>query len=131
MKTHERPQPTKHFRIEDVARICHEANRIYCQTIGDNSQDVWWDAPQWQRDSAINGVRFKVDKPDSSPEESHENWLKVKEADGWKYGEVKDADLKTHPCFRPYGELPVEQRVKDSLFQNIVTAFMSEGDIEG
>ncbi len=119
----------KAFRVEDVARICHETNRVYCQTIGDNSQPLWFDAPEWQRDSAMNGVKFKIAKPDSSPEESHENWLKQKENEGWSYGPVKDVEKKTHPCFVPYGELPVEQRLKDRLFQNIVTAFMSEGMI--
>lgn len=123
--------PPKTFHVEDVARICHETNRVYCQIIGDNSQPLWFDAPEWQRNSAINGVQFKIDKPDSSPEESHENWLKQKRDEGWSYGEVKDPEKKTHPCFLPYDELPVEQRLKDGLFQSIVVAFMSEVVIKG
>src|SRR5437879_1359495 len=43
-------------QVEQVAKICHEANRAYCETIGDNSQPTWEKAPQWQKDSAINGV---------------------------------------------------------------------------
>lgn len=125
----EQKTPPKKFRVENVARICHETNRVYCQTIGDESQPLWFDAPDWQRDSAINGVQFKIDKPDSSPEQSHENWLKQKEDEGWSYGEVKDPEKKTHPCFVPYGELPVEQRLKDRLFQAVVVAFMAEGMI--
>jgi len=122
----ERP---KTFRVEDVARICHETNRVYCQTIGDNSQPLWFDAPEWQRNSAINGVQFKIDNPGSTPEQSHENWLKQKEAEGWSFGDVKDPDKKKHPCFIAYEHLPVDQRLKDALFQNIVVAFMSEGMI--
>jgi hypothetical protein len=38
--------------IDQVARVCHEANRAYCQTLGDNSQPAWDDAPEWQKDSA-------------------------------------------------------------------------------
>ena len=43
-------------------------------------------------------------------------------ADGWVYGAEKNAELKTHPCLVPYGDLPVEQRVKDELFTAIVKA---------
>jgi hypothetical protein len=35
---------------------------------------------------------------------------------------MKDADLKTHPCLRPYCELPEFDRKKDILFLAIVRA---------
>jgi len=110
------------MRIEDIARVCHEANRAYCQTIGDTSQPPWEDAPEWQKKSAIDGVAFHLSNPDSKPEDSHNNWLKQKQADGWKYGPVKNADKKEHPCFVPYNDLPIEQRMKDSLFIAVVRA---------
>ena len=43
---------------ETIARIAHEVNRVYCLTIGDKSQPRWEDAPQWQKESAINGVEY-------------------------------------------------------------------------
>ena len=58
--------------------------------------------------------------PDATPEQSHESWYKVKEAEGWKYGEVKDMEKKEHPCFLPYEELPDEQKAKDYLFRTTV-----------
>jgi hypothetical protein len=115
--------------VVEIAYVCHESNRAYCKTLGDYSQDPWEEAPIWQRNSCVDGVRFKIEHPESTPEQSHENWLAHKRADGWVFGERKDAYKKTHPCFRPYGELSVEQRLKDAIFQNIVTAFMSEGVI--
>lgn len=27
-------------------------------------------------------------------------------ADGWKYGEAKDPEAKTHPCLVPFDKLP-------------------------
>ena len=47
----------------------------------------------------------------------------LKADEGWKYGPVKDADKKEHPCFLPYHNLPLEQRMKDYLFGAIVAAF--------
>lgn len=112
----------KTVTIEDIARVAHETNRAYCETIGDNSQTIWDTAPSWQKDSAINGVKFHLNNPDSHPQDSHENWLKVKYAEGWKYGEVKSEGKKEHPCCVPYDQLPAEQRVKDSLFLGVVRA---------
>lgn len=102
--------------IAAIAAVCHEVNRAYCASLGDNSQAAWDDAPDWQKQSAINGVEFHIANPEAGPSGSHENWLKVKQADGWVYGETKDVDAKTHPCMVPYTELPKEQQAKDALF---------------
>lgn len=48
--------------------------------------------------------------------------MEEKVNDGWVYGEVKDADKKTHPCIVPYNELPEFQKKKDHLFIAIVKA---------
>jgi hypothetical protein len=65
-------------------------------------------------------VKFHLTNPDAGPAASHESWLAEKEATGWKYGPVKDADKKEHPCFVPYNELPPAQQSKDYLFRAIV-----------
>lgn len=109
---------------EQVARVAHEVNRAYCQSLGDNSQPTWEDAPEWQRESAIKGVVFHVKNPDAGPEASHESWFAQKVADGWIYGEVKDPENKTHPCMVPFSELPKEQQAKDYLFRAVVHALL-------
>lgn len=109
---------------KDIARLAHEANRAYCQALDDDSQMPWDDAPDWQKESAIKGVEFHWKNPDASPEDSHANWLRDKIADGWVYGKIKDAELKTHPCCVPYEQLPVEQRAKDYIFRAIVKTCM-------
>lgn len=112
------------FEVLQCARICHEVNRAYCFSIGDSSQAHWHNAPQWQRDSATAGVNKHIASGLMlTAEQSHEAWLAAKKADGWKYGEVKDADKKRHPCFVPYSKLPTEQRTKDWLFRAAVHAY--------
>lgn len=106
--------------IESIARTCHEVNRAYCAGLGDDSQVPWYEAPEEIKRSAINGVSYLLDHPDAGPQDSHRNWLAFKEAEGWKYGPVKDFDKKEHPCFVPYEDLPVEQRTKDALFHSVV-----------
>lgn len=109
------------FTIEEIAEVCHEANRVLQRHLNEDAVSPRWaEAPEWQRESAIDGVRNA--RAGASPEESHLNWLEFKEKDGWVYGETKDEDAKTHPCMVPYDELPPEQRSKDALFTSIVRA---------
>ena len=103
-----------------IAAECHEMNRAYCLSLGDDSQLPWDDAPEWQQASAIAGVEFHLANPDADDATSHESWTAQKLADGWTYGEVKDADKKTHPCLVPFDHLPSEQQFKDALFRRIV-----------
>ena len=108
--------------VEAAAGAAHEANRAYCNSIGDTSQKPWAECPLWQKDSAISGVKFAIDNDCPAPEAMHENWLKEKVAAGWVYGETKnpEASPPTHPCILPYAELPEAQRAKDSIFRETV-----------
>lgn len=106
---------------EAIARVCHEANRALQIESGDPALSPTWDeAPEWQRESAIEGVREAQNG--ATPEQLHQSWCEFKQRDGWRYDEVKDADAKTHPCLVPYAELPDDQRRKDAVFSAIVTA---------
>jgi len=79
-----------------AAEAAHEANRVLCLALGDSSQQKWKDAPQWQKDSAIVGVRLINNNPET----------------------------KEHPCFRPYSELPEGQRLKDEMFGIVVRSVL-------
>lgn len=105
---------------EWIARACHEVNRAYCTAIGDYSQPVWEDAEDWQKESAVLGVKAVIANPRGTPQDSHANWLAHKQAEGWVYGPKKDPAKKEHPCMVPYDQLPLEQRVKDYLFIAVV-----------
>lgn len=106
--------------FETIAAVCHEANRAYCQAMGDHSQPRWEDAPDWQKTSCIEGVKAHILDPQMSPGDSHDAWMRHKAVDGWVYGETKDPVAKTHPCMRAYDQLPAEQRAKDYIFKAVV-----------
>ncbi len=106
--------------IAEIAKVCHEVNRAYCLSLGDKSQPSWEAAPDWQRQSAIDGVDFHLRNSNAGPEASHENWLKLKSNQNWKHGPVKDSAKKEHPCCIPFDQLPTEQKAKDYIFRQIV-----------
>jgi hypothetical protein len=110
----------------DIARVCHEVNRAYCQALGDDSQPAWADAPEWQRASALAGVQLHIQQPDAGARASHESWMAQKQADGWVYGPVKDPDAKQHPCIVPFEQLPAEQQAKDYIFRAVVHALRGQ-----
>ena len=108
--------------LTHIAQICHEANRAYSEALGSTDHLPWGSAPDWQRDSAIAGVCHALSAL-STPESLHSVWMSKKLSDGWKYGPKKDAELKEHPCLLPYLDLPIEERLKDSLFYSICSVF--------
>jgi hypothetical protein len=110
-----------------IAKVAYEANRAYCQMLGDHSFGPWEEAPSWQRESNLDGVRFHFANPRAGPEASHENWLRKKRAEGWVYGPTKNPETKEHPCCVAFQQLSKEQQRKDVLFRSIVHAFISDG----
>lgn len=111
--------------FEKIAELCHEVNRAFCISMGDDSQSKWKNAPDWQKQSAIEGVKYHIYN-ETTPADSHISWMKQKQEDGWTYGVVKDPEKKTHPCMVPYGDLPKEQRSKDYLFKAVCDFFKKE-----
>lgn len=113
------------MQAELIARVCHEANRSYCHSIGDFSQLAWEYAPEWQKQSAIKGVEFVIENPQAGDSAQHDSWMRQKLKDGWIWGPIKDEASKTHPCMVPFSQLPVEQQLKDKLFREIVITMSS------
>ncbi len=107
--------------MEQVAKVAHEVNRAYCQSLDDHSQPAWEEAPEWQRSSARMGADLHT-MGNFGPEASHISWMKQKLEEGWKYGPVKDPEKKEHPCIVPFSELPREQQAKDHIFRGVVHA---------
>jgi len=125
-------------RVEVIARACHSA-RYACTVLGLGEDGEPWDsAPEFQKESLRSAVEFwdkaiasrfyAADKTleqwarEHLPAISHVNWMQHKEDDGWVYGEVKDAEAKTHPCLVAYDELPEAQRTKNKV---VIEAYLA------
>lgn len=113
-----------HRTIVNVARIAYEVNRAYCESLGDHSQPKWEYAAAWQRDSVVNGVRFHLLNPSAGPEASHNNWMKEKIDQGWKYGIKRDSEKREHPCLVPFDDLLPTQQAKDFIFRAVVHSIL-------
>lgn len=114
----------KKNKIAFIAQACHEANRVWCMSQGDYSQSHWLEAAEWQRESAIKGVEFRLANPGANPGAQHDAWVADKISNGWVYGVVKDTEKKTHPSLIPFDQLSVFEKKKDALFCAIVDALV-------
>ncbi len=111
--------------VATLAKLCHESNRVFCQSIDDDSQPSWEAAPDWQKDSAFDGVRNLIKNPAFTAQQMHENWVRHKTADNWIYGDKKSEKYKTHPCLVRYELLSESQKVKDHIFRSVVLGYLA------
>lgn len=110
------------FTPEQIAQVCHEANRGVQRLLGEQVNFPWESTSPALRESCIDGVNAIIEGRTTQPADSHNNWLEFKRAEGWQYGPVKDFAKKEHPQFVPYDALPPEQQAKDEVFFAIVKA---------
>ena len=109
------------YTDEQIAQVCHEANRALQLIAGDHAPSPPWDdAPESQRTAAIRGITAA--RAGATPEELHEDWCQGKRGAGWIYGPVKNELALTHPCLVPYEKLPESDRMKDAVYGAIVKA---------
>ncbi len=111
----------REFVVEACARAGHETNRAFAIVLGDDSHRSWDDSPEYQRRICRQGVRGILES-DHNAEASHAAWVQAMLADGWHLGDKKNVEKKTHPCLRPFNELPFEVQAKDDLFVQVVKA---------
>lgn len=82
-----------------------------------------------QLESLLDGIRFQDEHPDNTPEQNHDNWMRMKIEQGWVFGEVKDFEKKTHPDLVQFNELPeIEQRkdISDSTAHRLALQLWNE-----
>ena len=109
------------FDVEDIARICHDADRALQIALGEAPNNDWANTSADIKESVVTGV-IAATQEGMTPAKLHRAWVLERTKSGYVYGEVKDHDKKTHPCLVPYEDLPSEQRAKDVLFFSIVLA---------
>jgi hypothetical protein len=113
--------------IDLIARVCHETNRSIQAFNGEEISPSYDYAPDWQKESAIEGVRKAL--AGNNAEELHASWCDFKVETGWRYGPVKDDVAKTHPCLVAYEDLPEVQKLKDYIFAAVVRGFKESGQV--
>ena len=113
----------KYLRAVEVAKECHNANNALMVANGEVENPSDWDElDHHQKYVNIDSVSKILANPDITAENIHDVWMKNKMIDGWVYGEVKDAEKKTHPLICPFDEMNPIDKMKDQIFIDTVNA---------
>jgi hypothetical protein len=116
------------YSHEQIASVCHEANRalqLLQHADGIPVAEPWHQLDDQDRKRITAGVRAAI--RGATPVQLHEEWREALTAEGWQFGLTKSTVFRTHPNLVPYAKLPAEQRIKDHLFAAIVNALASPG----
>jgi len=105
--------------IDQITKICHQANAALCESLGDFSQAQYEQSPEQQKGSARQGVQFLIDNPKATAKDSHSAWVDYKLDLDWTFGKVKDDVTKVHPCLIEFDQLEPMLQLKDKIFTAI------------
>jgi RyR domain len=103
-----------------LARLCHEADRVLCCMQGDARVSPWETLDEEIQDEVVAAVREVLEHPELTDEARHARWLRQRRDAGWSYGPVRSIPSKTDPALLEYDALPSERRLRRTLFGAIV-----------
>lgn len=110
------------YSTETIAEFVHEALSDWARLRGLPEYPSWSEAEEWMRASTIESVEHALAHPDAPPGAQHVQWMEQKIRDGFRWGENKDAEAKTHPMLVPFADLPEDERAKDAIVIALVKA---------
>lgn len=98
--------------------ICNMMANYVAQIDGSASSTAkpWAEMSDEEQSRWRSIVTACLNNPAKTPIEQHDRWVLSKQADGWSYGEVADAERKVHPNMVSWEELSVEEQFKDVIF---------------
>lgn len=105
--------------LQDVARLASAINTEFCDLMSDPVPLTFDELPPNAQHNMTTAVYRVVTGQIKTAEESHEQWVKSRKAEGWTYGKKKSNTDRTHPNLCPYLELPTAQQFKDELFMAV------------
>lgn len=116
------PELNEHQKkIVGLAKICHEAQRAFCQTMGDFSHPNWDLTSPWYQKVMVECVTFVFNKV-SDVNQLHIFWSSQMTALGWSYGLVFNEKEKEHPNLKNFNDISFEEQIKYAIFMANVIA---------
>lgn len=125
--------------IETVASICHQANKQFCDSQGEEGLHKHWEeCSESEKKVSIQALKSLLQYEDeilASPvrvfaERAWIGWKTSVQSQGWVYGPEKDRVKKTHNCIvDQYNKLPLYEKVKDELYISIFKTFLQNYEI--
>jgi len=95
-----------------VGALAHFVHAMHCAMqaeAGDTAPAQPWETLDEEQHLMVMNLVVLI-QSGATPEAAQMAWVARMEYRGFRYGEVKDYSLKTHPAMVPWGRLPLRQR---------------------
>ena len=113
----------KKKRKLQIAMACHKVHNVLCESHG--LQVIpWEDKSPEHHTIVIDSIDRILSGEIESPEEAHDNFVAMKEADGWDYDTEYSTANKTNPRLCDWDELDDVDRMKEELFFAVASSFI-------
>lgn len=109
-------------RFDKICELCHLANNELMIANNETPCGNWDTLDSHLKQMTRDSVSVIIDKPNITAEDIHNTWMTNKAKDGWVYGDIKDANKKTHPLMIPFADMNAIDKAKDQSFIDIVNA---------
>jgi hypothetical protein len=108
---------------EQVAKTCHASYRAFCLEMGKPAQPEWSKISEDHKNIMLDSVNKILDGKIRSREASHDNFVALKEKEGWKYSAVYSEEKMTNPKLVEFEQLSSGDRLKETLFYECAASF--------
>ena len=111
-------------RIQEYTVIA----KLVVESLATMAAHLGWQEKYWpwqalnptERQAWVNTVIHAIEH-EFNIVQDHEKWCNLMRKEGWKWGPIKDPDLKTHPHIIEYDSLPQEVQIAQSFAYRIIT----------
>jgi hypothetical protein len=113
-----------------VAKMAYEAMRTFCNSLGEK-KPAFEDITPEVRAGLMAQVKFLSAVPLATADQLHDEWRRIKVAQGWMYDEERDDKKKTHPLMQSFSRLTQRQRMKSYILLAMFTTGMTHIGLKG
>ena len=113
----------KYRTLLDIAQECHAKNNELMMMNGEEQRGSWGTLDRHTKFITLKSVIKALENPNLTAKEMHDEWMNNKIEDGWKFGDVKDAELKTHPLIIDFELMNDVDKMKDQNFIDVCNKY--------
>ncbi len=105
--------------------MCHAVHRAYHASNNNFSFGLKWEEKSEEHQATVcDTVTLILNGEITNVEDSHENFVNRKLADGWSYADNYSQEDKTSPRLKPFYDLPKTEQAAEHIFFEAVNAFI-------
>lgn len=113
------------YTDKEAARLLHVAIQAVQSALKQEVSPDWELLTAAEQDMKAAHTR-QMRREKVTARKAHESWMALRLSEGWTWGPVTDKARKVHSALCPFEEIPVEEVIKDVLYERLLAAMDDE-----